>query len=199
MPEDIEDEYAAAQEGMDAVGAEENDVVDSAEIEKKSEGQEPQQADADEKQELAETLQKISSTLDLLHNQLPPIETAIENFTEKTRSLMGTTNEIRAREKELSRTLAEISDRFEQDYASGFQDILDQQNKAYKTIFENAVKNYNKLHAAEEEWQKTQQHKAEGGFRRLYEQQGKRFEYLTISACITPLLLVVILGMLWIK
>ena len=110
---------------------------------------------------------------------------------------MGTTNEIRAREKELSRMLAEISDRFEQDYANGFQDILDQQNKAYKAIFENAVKNYSKLHAAEEEWQKAQQRKAEAGFRKICEQQGKRFEYMMASACITPVLLVVILGMLW--
>ena len=86
-----------------------------------------------------------------------------------------------------------------QDYANGFQDILDQQNKAYKAIFENAVKNYSKLHAAEEEWQKAQQRKAEAGFRKICEQQGKRFEYMMVSAWITPVLLMVILGMLWDK
>ena len=69
----------------------------------------------------------------------------------------------------------------------------------YKAIFENAVKNYSKLHAAEEEWQKAQQRKAEAGFRKICEQQEKRFEYMMVSACITPVLLVVILGMLWDK
>ena len=195
MSEDIEDEYAAAQtvvDGVEEVRAAENPVTEM-------EPAAPKLQNPEENKELADALQKISSTLDLLHTQLQPLDTAVENFTEKTRSLMGTTNEIRAREKELSRMLAEISDRFEQDYANGFQDILDQQNKAYKAIFENAVKNYSKLHAAEEEWQKAQQRKAEAGFRKICEQQGKRFEYMMVSAWITRVLLVVILGMLWDK
>ena len=63
MSEDIEDEYAAAQtvvDGVEEVRAAENPVTEM-------EPAAPKLQNPEENKELADALQKISSTLDLLH------------------------------------------------------------------------------------------------------------------------------------
>lgn len=129
-----------------------------------------QQADQDKGQELeyssewATVLVDISEMLRLLNEQMLRLNEVTQTVPEAVASLKMTTTAIQGIASELPITVQE------------------QCLAEYKTVLENAVRNYNQMQKAAEKWQKSIEEKKQSSFR-----------IVTASAIVTPALLVLLL------
>lgn len=116
--------------------------------------------------EISALLVDISEILRLLSEQIIRLNEVTKILPETVAALRTTTEAVECISNELPAMVRE------------------QCLEEYKKIFANAVKNYNQMQKASDRWQKSLDKKKE-----------KRFEIITISAVVTPVLLILLISL----
>ncbi len=141
-----------------------------AEYAAQQEGELLQEENADKKQgiaagaEITALLVDISEMLRLLNEQMIRLNEATQTLPETVAALKMTTTAVQCIASELPATVQE------------------QCLAEYKKVLENAVKNYNQMQKAAEKWQRS-----------IEERKRSGFKIITVSAILTPALLVLLL------
>ncbi|MGE1063592.1 hypothetical protein NXG27_13355 [Megasphaera paucivorans] len=116
--------------------------------------------------EVSALLIDISEILRLLSEQMIRLNEVTKSLPETVAALRTTTEAVQCISNELPTIVRE------------------QCLEEYKKILGNAVKNYNQMQKASDRWQKS-----------LDKKQEKRFEIITISAIVTPVLLILLISL----